>query len=229
MMILGKPGRHLFQVKHEQGRINGHIKDTGGQREPRFLKAPEVAQAAAHPCVIAALVRQRARKFADHESCRQAPKHRQKQQDQDSASVACAGNDRFSAVCSAGHHKERSGNKRPERQFCGSFFRDGDALGRNLGWKRYSAQFFSLVLLKRLSLSKRAEQAHHSKNTVSVRSCKRKMSCDGNFFQFANRMEVLVPFRIFARETASSNGTRRTHVSRSGGMAVIHFAGPFPV
>src|SRR5580700_12139451 len=47
--------------------INRHIEDRGHQRQPCFLESPEIAHGPAHPGVITAFVRQRAREFADHE------------------------------------------------------------------------------------------------------------------------------------------------------------------
>src|SRR5262249_30639079 len=67
--------------------------------------------------------------------------HRQEKKNQNAASVARTGDDRFSAIGAARHHEEGCGNKRPERQFC-SCFRGGNAAGRNLRWKGYSTQFF---------------------------------------------------------------------------------------
>ncbi len=57
MMPNAKPRRHLLQVKDKQRRVDRHVKDARGQREPRFLKSPEVPQTAAHPRVISAFLR----------------------------------------------------------------------------------------------------------------------------------------------------------------------------
>ena len=88
----------------------------GHQREPGFLKSPEVAHGAAHPGVVAAFVGQRARKLADHEGGGQAPEHRGEQQNQNGASVAGAVHDVFCAIGSARHHKEGGGDQGPQRE-----------------------------------------------------------------------------------------------------------------
>ncbi len=116
MVARAKPRRHLLEIKNEQRGVDGHIKDAGGERKPGFLKAPEIAEPAAHPGVIAAFLRKRAGKFADHESGRQAPKDGKKEQDQNSAAVAGAVNDLFRPVGAAGNHEKRSGNQRPKRE-----------------------------------------------------------------------------------------------------------------
>ena len=96
-----KPREHAGEVGDEQRGINRHIEDGGDQREPGFLKSPEVSHGAANPGVVTALVGQRARKLADHEGRGQAPEQRGEQQDQNRASVACAVHDVFGAIGSA--------------------------------------------------------------------------------------------------------------------------------
>jgi hypothetical protein len=101
-----KPRRHLPQIKYEQRRINRHVKNTGRQRKPRFLKSPEISQTAPHPRVVSAFLWQRARQLPDHERRRQAPQHRQEKQNQNPAPIARAVNDLFRPVRAAGHHEK---------------------------------------------------------------------------------------------------------------------------
>src|SRR5215469_1291652 len=119
MIVIAEPGCHLLQIKYEERRINRHIKDAGGQRKPRFLESPEIAQAPAHPRVVTTFSGQSARKLADHERRRQAPENRKEKQDENATSVARARDDGFCSIGAPGHHEERRSNKRPERQFCG--------------------------------------------------------------------------------------------------------------
>src|SRR5262249_44480788 len=85
--------------------------------------------------------RQRARKLANHERRRQAPKNRQKQQNRNSATVTRAVNNLLGPVGAARHHEKRRRDQRPERQLRGSLFWCGKYLGRNLGGNRYATQF----------------------------------------------------------------------------------------
>ena len=110
----GKPRNQARQVRHKKRRVNRHVENTRHQRQPRFLKSPEISHRAPHPRVITAFRRQRAGKFADHVRRRQAPDQRRHQQQQNSQAIARAMNDVFGAVCSAGHHEERRGHQRPE-------------------------------------------------------------------------------------------------------------------
>ena len=115
-IVFLEPREHARQVGHEQRGINRHIENRRDQREPGFLKSPEIAHGAAHPSVIAALVGQRARKLADHERRRQAPEQRGEQQNQNRASVPGAVHDVFRAIGSARHHKEGGGDQWPQRE-----------------------------------------------------------------------------------------------------------------
>ena len=126
-----EPREHARQVGHEQRGINRHIENGRDQREPGFLKSPEISHRAAHPGVVAAFVGQRAREFADHEGRRQAPQQRGEQQNQNRASVTGAVHNVFRAIGSAGHHKEGGGDQRPQRE-TDEFFPVGSLI-RNCG------------------------------------------------------------------------------------------------
>ncbi len=115
-IALLKPREHAGQVGHEERGINRHVENGGDQREPGFLKSPEVAHGAAHPGVVAAFVGQRARKFTDHESRGQAPEQGREQQNQNGPSVAGAVHDVFGAIGSARHHEEGGGDEGPKRE-----------------------------------------------------------------------------------------------------------------
>jgi len=66
-MALTKPRSHLFQIKNEERGIDRHVENASGEREPGFLKTPEVTEAAPNPGVVATFLRQRAGKLANHE------------------------------------------------------------------------------------------------------------------------------------------------------------------
>src|SRR5258708_2573055 len=143
-MAGAKPRSHLLEIKNEQRGVDGHIKDAGGERKPGFLKAPEIAETAAYPSVIAAFLRKGAGKFADHESRRQAPKDGKKEQDQDSMAVAGAVNNLFRPVSAARNHEKGSGNQRPKRELRRFLYGCWDCAGRKVGGNRYATQFVPL-------------------------------------------------------------------------------------
>jgi hypothetical protein len=118
----GEPGRHLLEIEDEERGIDRHIENAGGEREPRFLKSPEISKAAADPRVVAAFAGQRAGQFADHEGGRQAPENREKKQNQDAMSVAGAGDDLLSAIGAARDHEKGRSYQRPERELGDIFF-----------------------------------------------------------------------------------------------------------
>jgi len=118
----GEPGRHLLEIEDEERGINRHVENAGGEREPCFLKSPEITESAADPRVVAAFAGQRARQFADHESGGQTPQDREKKQNQNSVTVARAGDDLLGAIGAAGDHKEGSSDERPERELGDIFF-----------------------------------------------------------------------------------------------------------
>src|ERR1051326_7087418 len=67
-------GADLLQIKKKECRIDRHVKNAGGEREPRFLEAPEISQAPSNPRVVAAFLRQSTGKFSDHEEERRVGK-----------------------------------------------------------------------------------------------------------------------------------------------------------
>src|SRR5437763_17033711 len=99
-MSLGKPREQTIQIKDEQSGVDRHVEDRGHQREPCFLKSPEVAPGAAHPGVIPALERQSAGQFANHKSSRQAPENGSEPKDEYRADVSGAVHDVFCALWS---------------------------------------------------------------------------------------------------------------------------------
>src|SRR5208337_5000718 len=44
-----EPREHARQVSHKQCGINRHVENGRDQREPRFLKSPEISHRPAHP------------------------------------------------------------------------------------------------------------------------------------------------------------------------------------
>src|SRR5580704_6947923 len=105
-MSHAEPRKQSRQVCDKQGGINRHIKDAGHERQPRFLKSPEIPKRTSHPRVITAFRWQRTRKLADHISGWKTPDQRRKQQEENAEAVARAMNNVFGAVSSARHHEE---------------------------------------------------------------------------------------------------------------------------
>ena len=97
-------------------RVERHVKDAGGEREPTFLVTPEGPEAATHPNIKAAFVGDGGGEFADHERGGQAPDERQNQQDHDGPAKARAAEDVLNAVGTARHHKEGGGDQRQKEQ-----------------------------------------------------------------------------------------------------------------
>ncbi len=73
----GERGAEFAQVENEDGRIERHVEDAGGEREPALLVAPEGTEPAAHPDVEAAFGGDGGGELADHERGGQAPDERQ--------------------------------------------------------------------------------------------------------------------------------------------------------
>ena len=102
--------------------------------------------------------------------------------------VARAAHDFLSSVGAAGHHEKRGGNKRPERQLRGSFFRDGNCVCGILGGKRQRTQFL-LSSSERNSLSRCGEANSPSKNTRVAAACKKNLHGREFIFYAAVRRE----------------------------------------
>ncbi len=156
-----KPREHTGQVGDEEGGIDRHIKDRGNERQPGFLKSPEVAHRAADPGVITAFVGQRARQLADHEGRGEAPEQRGDEQNQNGASVPGAMHDVFGAIGSTRHHKEGGGDQRPKRE-ADEFLPVGDN-GEGLG-------IFGLLPASCCQFLCLPPQATHSHHRVSLES-----------------------------------------------------------
>ena len=101
----GEAGRDAGEIEDEDDRVDGHVEDAGGEREPCLLKSPEGAEGAAHPAVVAALLRQGGGELADHERGGQAPDQRDEEQEEEGAAVAGVAEDVFQAVGATGDHE----------------------------------------------------------------------------------------------------------------------------
>ena len=55
-MMGGKPGGERAEVEGEEGGVDGHVEDAGGEREPGFEVAPEGAEGALDPDIETALI-----------------------------------------------------------------------------------------------------------------------------------------------------------------------------
>ena len=69
----GERGAEFAEVEHEDGGIERHVEDAGGEREPALLIAPEGPERAAHPDIKAAFGGDGGGEFADHQRGGQAP------------------------------------------------------------------------------------------------------------------------------------------------------------
>ena len=149
-----EPRKESREVKHKQCRINRHVKNRRHQREPSFLKSPEVAHGAAYPRVVAALEWQSTRQFANHECGGKAPEDRSQEQNQNGLTIASAVHDIFCAIGSARYHKEGSGDEWPESQANGFFPVRGDHGGLEcLARCASGCQFLCTPPLGRITLS----------------------------------------------------------------------------
>ena len=89
--------------------------------------------------------------------------------------VARAADDFFGPVRAAGHHEERRGHKRPERQLGDSFFRDGNCVSGILRREATKNSIFTIVLLERRSLSRGGEV--FANEEYKVHRCMQEKSC----------------------------------------------------
>ena len=112
----GPCGSEAAKVEDEDGRIDGHVEDAGGDRQPTFLKAPEAAEGAANPDVEAAFGWDGAGQFADHERSGEAPDEGNDGEKDKRASVTCFADDVFEAIGAAGDHEVGGGEERDEAQ-----------------------------------------------------------------------------------------------------------------
>ena len=179
-----KPGKHAGQVGHEQRGINRHVENGRHQREPGFLKSPEVAHGAAHPGVVAAFVGQRAGEFADHKSRRQAPEQRGEKKNQDGAPVAGAVQNVFGAIGSARHHEERGRDQWPKRQA-------GEFLGP-IGYGGEGLRIFELLTrcascCQFLCVPPQATHSHHRVSLESS-SCRRLSARGSRLMRFPGHL-----------------------------------------
>ena len=113
----GKAGGEAREIEDEDDRVDGHVEDAGGKREPRLLKSPEAAERAAHPAVVAAFFGQRGGEFADHQRGGQAPDEGNDEQQQQGAAVAGVAEDVLQAVRAAGDHEVSRPDKREAAAF----------------------------------------------------------------------------------------------------------------
>src|SRR5439155_10873238 len=61
----GERRAEFAEVENEDGGVDGHVEDTGGEREPAFLKSPERPQSASHPDVKTTLSRKSTRELSN--------------------------------------------------------------------------------------------------------------------------------------------------------------------
>jgi len=115
----GERGVEFAQVENEDRGVERHVKDAGREREPAFLVAPEGPEAASHPDIKSAFVRDGGGELADHERGGQAPHDGQNKQDHDRPAKTRAAENVLHAVRTTGHHEECRGNEGQKEQFLG--------------------------------------------------------------------------------------------------------------
>ncbi len=106
----------LREIGDGERRIDRHVEDAGGQREPRLLKAPEATERVRDPDVKAAFFRQCARELADHQRRGQTPKDGDDQEQQESAFVSSLADKIFQTIGTARDHEIGDGDERDETE-----------------------------------------------------------------------------------------------------------------
>jgi hypothetical protein len=114
-------GRDAGEIEDEDDGVDGHVEDAGGEREPCLLKAPEGAEGAADPDVVAAFRREGGGEFADHEGGGEAPDEGDAEEQEQGAAVARVAEDVFEAVRAAGDHEVGGADEREQTHFGGGF------------------------------------------------------------------------------------------------------------
>src|SRR5271165_627834 len=110
-MTRREPREKAVEIGDKERGINCHVENARHKRQPRLLKSPEIAECAADPGVIAALVGKGTCEFANHEGSREAPENRGENQDKDAAAVARAMDDVLGSIRASRHHKKRRGDE----------------------------------------------------------------------------------------------------------------------
>ena len=109
-------GEDAGEVERDGGGIDGHVEDTGGQRQPGDLEAPEPAEGAMSPDIEAAFVRDGRGEFADHERCRQAPEDRDEGEQKQRAVETGHADDVLKTVRAARDHEIDGRDERKETE-----------------------------------------------------------------------------------------------------------------
>jgi hypothetical protein len=119
-------GSDAGEVGDENGWVDSHVEDAGGERHPGLLEAPEATHGAANPDVVAALVGDGAGELADHERGGERPDKRDNRHHDKGTHVAGLADDVFEAVRSAGDHEVGRGHERQEAELvAGGMFGSG--------------------------------------------------------------------------------------------------------
>ena len=117
----GEAGRDAREIEDEDDRVDGHVEDAGGEREPRLLKSPEAAEGAADPAVVATFLGQRGGEFANHQRGGQAPDERDDEQQEQGAAVAGVAEDVLQTIRAAGDHEVGRSDERKQPHFAVGF------------------------------------------------------------------------------------------------------------
>src|SRR6476646_3504826 len=103
----------MSEISHEQGGVDRHVEDRSGEREPRFLKAPERSHRTPYPGVEATFFRHRRGQLSDHERRGQTPEKREHEKSDQGPAITGVANDLFEPVRPARDHKV---SRRQQRQ-----------------------------------------------------------------------------------------------------------------
>ena len=115
-MALSPGGLDVAEVEDEDGGVDGHVKDTGGEGEPGFLESPERPKGAMDPDVEAAFGGDGTGEFADHERGGETPEEGDDGEHEESAQVAGLADDVFEAVRAAGDHEVGGPDEREQSE-----------------------------------------------------------------------------------------------------------------
>ena len=110
------PTLEMFEISHEQGRIDRHVKDRSREREPCLLETPKRTHRASHPGVEATFLRHGRGQFADHQRRRQTPEKREREEDEQRPAIAGVPDDLLQPIRPARDHKVSGRQQRQHPQ-----------------------------------------------------------------------------------------------------------------
>ncbi len=103
--VFGGRGPETRQVGNEERRINPHVKEACGEREPRFLSAPKRPKRAADPGVVPALLGDRGGEFRGHHRDGHCPNYGNNSENREATPETNLRNQLFKTVRPARNHQ----------------------------------------------------------------------------------------------------------------------------